>query len=70
MANDRKYLSAEEEAELLQPIDEYIDKIIRSNSILGKLVKAADMKDHLSQLDTLTPDRLNKYKPHIYKFIY
>ena len=27
MANDRKYLSAEEEAELLQPIDEYIDKI-------------------------------------------
>ncbi len=28
MANDRKYLSAEEEAELLQPIDEYIDKIL------------------------------------------
>ena len=27
MANDRKYLSAEEEAELLQPIDEYIDTI-------------------------------------------
>ena len=50
--------------------DEYIDKIIRSNSILGKLVKAADMKDHLFQLDTLTPDRLNKYKPHIYKFIF
>ena len=27
MANDRKYLSAEEEAKLLKPIDEYIGKI-------------------------------------------
>ena len=27
MANDRKYLSAEEEAKLLKPIDEYVGKI-------------------------------------------
>ena len=48
---------------------EYIDKIVRSGSILGKLVKSADMKDHLSQFETLTPKLLDKYKPHIYKFI-
>lgn len=38
MANDRKYLSAEEEAELLQPIDEYIDKIQKRSMLCVQMV--------------------------------
>ena len=32
MANDMRYLSAEEEAKLLKPIDEYVGKILCTKS--------------------------------------
>ena len=47
MANDRKYLSAEEEAELLRPIDEYIDKIQKKIDALR-----ADGSDKVQALKT------------------
>ena len=50
MANDMKYLSAEEEAKLLKPIDEYIGKIQKQIDALRKdgSDKVQELKTHIS----------------------
>ena len=50
MANDMKYLSAEEEAKLLKPIDEYIAKIQKQIDALRKdgSDKVQELKTHIS----------------------
>lgn len=41
--------------------DEYMQKIMDSDSEFAVIVKAADMKDHWMQYDTLTPKLKEKY---------
>ena len=50
MANDMKYLSAEEEAKILKPIDEYIGKIQKQIDALRKdgSDKVQELKTHIS----------------------
>ena len=50
MANDMRYLSAEEEAKLLKPIDEYIGKIQKQIDALRKdgSDKVQELKTHIS----------------------
>lgn len=48
--------------------DDYINKIFIFNS-LAILVKQADMKDHFCQLDTITPELIEKYLPYVGRFI-
>ena len=43
--------------------EEYISRIIESNNMYALIVKRADMKDHLSQLDTLSDNKIQKYIP-------
>lgn len=47
----------------------YIMNIIKKGSDLAKFVKAADMKDHFMQYDTLTDKLFEKYKPYIGYFL-
>ena len=48
---------------------QYIDRIMDSNLPEAKLVKHADMKDHLAQKETLTPRLKEKYFEVIDRFI-
>lgn len=48
---------------------QYIMHIVTTGSDLAKLVKGADMKDHMMQYDTLTDKLLNKYKPYLGYFL-
>lgn len=43
--------------------EDYIQDILKSNDPLAILVKRADMKDHLTQTETLTDKLKNKYLP-------
>ena len=45
---------------------DYIIDVIYSNDPLAILVKGADMKDHMSQLDTLTDKLKEKYLPFLH----
>lgn len=49
--------------------NEYMEKILSSNNKYAILVKRADLKDHMSQTDTLTPKLIEKYIPYIGKFM-
>lgn len=49
--------------------DQYIIDLIENGSELAKLVKGADMKDHLMQEETLTDKLWNKYKPYLKYFL-
>lgn len=48
---------------------QYIDRVMSSNFAVAKLVKHADMKDHLLQKETLTPQLKEKYFEVIDRFI-
>ena len=48
---------------------DYIIDVIYSNDPLAILVKGADMKDHMSQLDTLTDKLKEKYLPVLHYFL-
>lgn len=48
---------------------QYIDRVMNSNLPEAKLVKHADMKDHLAQKETLTPKLKEKYFEVIDRFI-
>ena len=53
----------------IETYPEYIDRIMSSNFAEAKLVKHADMKDHLAQKETLTPRLKEKYFEVIDRFI-
>lgn len=48
---------------------EYIERVIETKDDLTILVKRADMKDHMSQLDTLTDKLKDKYLPVLHYFL-
>lgn len=48
---------------------QYIMNIVETGSDLAKLVKGADMKDHMMQYDTLTDKLWSKYKPYLGYFL-
>ena len=48
---------------------QYIMDLIENGSELAKLVKGADMKDHLMLEETLTDKLWNKYKPYLKYFL-
>lgn len=45
--------------------DDYMTELLDSSCWIAKIVKAADMKDHLMQVDTLTDKLKEKYIPYI-----
>lgn len=49
--------------------EQYIDKILMSNLPTAIDIKRADMKDHLMQVETLTPKLIEKYIPVIGKLM-
>ena len=49
--------------------DHYIADLLENGSELAKLVKGADMKDHMMQTETLTEKLWEKYKPHLKYFL-
>lgn len=49
--------------------EDYITEVKLSNDPLAILVKKADIKDHLSQEETLTKKLIEKYLPHIKDFL-
>lgn len=49
--------------------DDYIERIIKSGNNLAFVVKKADMRDHMMQVDTLTDKLKEKYLPHLWKFL-
>lgn len=51
------------------PYGEYIDSVLDSNDDIAILVKRADIKDHLSQIDTLTDKLKEKYLPILGKIM-
>jgi guanosine-3',5'-bis(diphosphate) 3'-pyrophosphohydrolase len=53
----------------IETYPEYIDRIMSSNFTDAKLVKHADMRDHLAQKETLTPRLKEKYYEVIDRFI-
>ena len=52
-----------------QSYHDYIMEIIDGGSDLAKLVKGADMKDHMMQSETLTDKLWEKYKPYLKYFL-
>lgn len=51
------------------PYKEYVKNIMTSDNIYAKLVKTADMADHLSRIETLTPRLKKKYKEVLKYFL-
>lgn len=51
------------------PYHDYILDIVASNDDIAYLVKKADMKDHLTQVDTLSDKLKEKYLPEVHYFI-
>lgn len=52
-----------------QSYHDYIMEIIETGSDLAKLVKGADMKDHMMKSETLTDKLWEKYKPYLKYFL-
>lgn len=48
---------------------EYIERVLATGDDLTILVKRADMKDHMTQLDTLTDKLRDKYLPVLHYFL-
>lgn len=48
---------------------DYILDIVYSKNDLAMLVKSADMKDHITQVDTLTDKLKEKYLPELHYFL-
>lgn len=48
---------------------EYIQRVLITEDDLTILVKRADMKDHMAQLDTLTDKLRDKYLPVLHYFL-
>lgn len=48
---------------------DYIHRVLDSKDSLAILVKRADMKDHMAQLDTLTDKLRDKYLPVLHLFL-
>ena len=51
------------------PYEEYIECIVKDGSPLASLVKSADMKDHMTQTETLTDKLKEKYLPNLKYFL-
>ena len=51
------------------PYEEYIESIVKYGSPLSILVKSADMKDHMTQTETLTDKLKEKYLPNLKYFL-
>ena len=51
------------------PYEEYIRRVMSSDNVYAKLVKTADMRDHLSRKETLTPKLEAKYKTVLKYFL-
>ena len=51
------------------PYHDYILDIVASNDDVAYLVKKADMKDHLTQVDTLSDKLKEKYLSEVHYFI-
>lgn len=51
------------------PYSDYIKEIVEYGNTYALIVKQADMYDHISQVDTLTPRLRAKYEPVIPKLI-
>lgn len=49
--------------------EEYIENILKCRDKMVFLVKQADMKDHMAQVDTLTDKLKNKYIPVLHYFL-